>query len=251
VQGGCSDCSSKVPAVRIVDQITFTNNCIEGAWTHYYALDNQDDILFSIKNENNTTAYVVDVRDREMIKKGSINDTTYIMGRNWNVDIMNDEELTEPVSIRFYFEDGELQEIIDAAAAFQSTDRAIHDTNEWEEDIEISPNPASDAFVIQMPFSDVSDYIINVFDTRGTNIETLNVQTNSIQFGHDYDPGVYQVVFFQFEQRLLSNGQSRYLKPYFFIERLSSLLARFFLRRKPCQKLLRTYPYRLADECHP
>lgn len=111
--------ANNVTVGTVIDsELELLATCEENEWTYYSSSNNPDSVLFAIKwNANN-----------EQVKKASsvslnINNTSTIITNNnyegisllrrfWNIDLKNNQ-LQEPISVKFYFKNSDFQELND------------------------------------------------------------------------------------------------------------------------------------------
>jgi len=121
--GGCSediDCSAREIVVKPTATVNVSDECTIGQWQHYF--DENGNIIFSIDQGANDHDFEVDVNVSPLINENNgVSAGTFIMGRQWNVDVVGGAvDFTSPVSVRFYYDANEMQELIDVANDFKN-----------------------------------------------------------------------------------------------------------------------------------
>ena len=117
-----SDPTKQTGAIRVTD---YCDGLVTAGWRYYFDPINPTKVLFSIAHDANTTQidYIEMRRDtssaRQVTNPGT-GDGFFVMARDWFVQTVNDDPLTSPVSIRFYFDPADSTAMQDAADAYAS-----------------------------------------------------------------------------------------------------------------------------------
>jgi len=113
----CTDRQINIKAGTASDIV---ESCEVGVWEHFY--DSDGDIIFSIRQGSNNHEYEVDLNVFPTIAEtDGVSAGTFVMGRQWNVDVIGGAvDFPEPVSVRFYYNPTEMQDLIQTAANFRN-----------------------------------------------------------------------------------------------------------------------------------
>ncbi|MEM6767178.1 MAG: T9SS type A sorting domain-containing protein, partial [Bacteroidota bacterium] len=117
-----------IRATRICEDL------ITPGWTYYYSPLNPDQVVFAVFHGANTTPidYVELRRAQEAERKSTSGSQGYfILGRDWFVKMRNDEALTAPVNIRFFFDPADSTTTQTAATDFSTDQGGISENVVW------------------------------------------------------------------------------------------------------------------------